>query len=48
MDIPLSIIFLKEGDTIVAYSPVLELSSYGKTEQEAKQAFEEAVEIFLE
>jgi len=39
---------LKEGDYLVAYCPVLELSSYGKTVEEAKQGFEGAIRIFIE
>jgi predicted RNase H-like HicB family nuclease len=39
---------LKEGDYLVAYCPMLELSSYGKTLEEAKQGFEGAMRIFIE
>ena len=40
-------IFVKDG-IHVAYTPMLELSSYGKSVDDAKKAFEEAVEIFFE
>ncbi len=46
--VEVSIIILKENGNFVAYCPALELSSYGDTEQEAREAFEEALEIFLE
>jgi len=39
---------LKEGDFLVAYCPMLELSSYGKTLEEARRAFEGAMRIFIE
>ncbi len=42
------VICLREEDYIVAYCPPLDLSSYGKTEDEAKKAFEEAFDIFIE
>jgi predicted RNase H-like HicB family nuclease len=42
-------VFLIEEDAQwVAWCPALEVSSYGDTEEEAKQAFEDAVEIFIE
>jgi len=49
-DIKLSIpVFItKEGDSYVTYSPALELSSYGDTIEEAKEAFEDAMQIFIE
>lgn len=42
------VVIVKEGDYFVAYCPPLELSSYGKTEAEARAAFEEAMQIFVE
>ncbi|UOR06226.1 hypothetical protein MUN82_03820 [Hymenobacter aerilatus] len=39
---------LKEGKHYVAYCPALELSSYGSSPEDAKEAFGEAIEIFLE
>ncbi len=42
------VVFVREGDYIVAYCPALELSAYGKTEAEAKKAFEETLEIFIQ
>lgn len=37
-----------DGDYVVSYCPSLELSSYGHTATEARRAFSEALEIFLE
>lgn len=44
--LPVSI--LKEGDSFIAYTPALDLSTVGDTFKEAQQRFEEAVEIFFE
>ncbi len=40
--------FIKDEDYIVANCPALELSSYGKTEEEARKRFAEALSIFIE
>jgi len=48
LQVGVQVIFLKEEDYIVAYAPALELSSYGKSEYEAKKAFEEVISIFIE
>ncbi len=39
---------IKDGDYIVAFAPALELSSYAKTPEQAKKAFNEALALFLE
>lgn len=44
--IPVSV--LKEGKDFVAYSPVLDLSTVGKTFENAKRMFGEAAQIFFE
>lgn len=44
----LSTLIIKEGKSFVAYSPALDLSTVGDTFDEAKNRFEEAVEIFFE
>ena len=41
------VLFLEEGDKIVAYSPALDLSTFGKTEKQAKKRFTEAAMIFV-
>jgi predicted RNase H-like HicB family nuclease len=43
-----TVMLYQQGDYVMAYCPALELSSYGKTEQEATAAFREALDIFLE
>ena len=40
--------FLREGKMYIAYSPALDLSTCGKTFQEAKENFTEAVTLFFE
>ena len=44
----LPVVVIKEGDSFVAYSPALDLSTVGKTFDEAKIRFGEAVQIFFE
>jgi len=39
---------IKDGDYIVSYCPALELSSFGKDEDDAKEGFEEALNIFFD
>lgn len=46
--VSVGVAFVREEDYVVAYCPALELSAYGKNEQSAKKAFEEALKIFLE
>lgn len=41
------VILFDEDDKVIAYSPVLDLSTYGKTEEQAHKRFTEAVLIFL-
>lgn len=44
--LPVSI--LREGDSFVAYTPALDLSTAGSTFEEAQKNFEEAVNIFFQ
>jgi len=44
----LSVLITKQGKSFVAYSPVLDLSTVGKTEMKAKKMFVEAVSLFFE
>lgn len=44
----LPVTFFKEAEAFVAYTPALDLSSYGQTFKEAEARFKEAVEIFFE
>lgn len=43
----LPLISFKDGEAIIIYSPALDISGYGSTEQEAKQSFGEAIEEFF-
>lgn len=42
------VLFIKEGETFVAFSPTLDLSSCGDTFDQAKRHFLEALDIFFE
>lgn len=44
----LPVSFLKEGKKFIAYSPALNLSTSGKTFEQAQNNFAEAVELFFE
>lgn len=44
--LPISII--KENDKFVAYTPALDISTYGHTYEEARKRFGELVEIFFD
>ncbi|OGH47789.1 MAG: hypothetical protein A3A51_03715 [Candidatus Levybacteria bacterium RIFCSPLOWO2_01_FULL_39_10] len=44
----LPVSFLKEGDSFIAYTPALDLSTSGDTFEEAQKNFVEAVNIFFE
>jgi len=46
--VKLPVSFLKDGDSFIAYTPVLDLSTAGKSFEEAQKRFTEAVQIFLE
>ncbi len=47
-DLNLSVTFLKEGDQFVAYAPALDLSTCGKTLEEARRRFGEAAVLFVD
>ncbi len=42
------VIFFKEGNKIVAWSPAIDLSTCGDTEEQARKRFAEAAKIFLD
>lgn len=44
--LPVSI--LKEGDSFIAFTPALDLSTVGDSFEQAQERFEEAVQIFFE
>jgi len=47
INVNVEVIVFQEDETWVAYCPALELSSYGDDENDAKQAFDEAMKIFI-
>jgi len=47
VNVSLEVELIKQGDYVVSYCPALELSSFGITEDEAKQGFDGALETFL-
>lgn len=46
--IKLTVSILKQRNRYIVYSPALDLSTSGKTEQEVKKRFAEAAMLFLE
>jgi predicted RNase H-like HicB family nuclease len=44
----LPVTFLREGRMIVAYTPALDISTCGRTYEEAKHNFEELLDIFFD
>ena len=47
-DVTLPVVVLREGKYFIAHSPVLDLSTSGKSFEETKKRFEEVVGIFFE
>jgi len=48
LEFKLPVSFLREGKKYVAYTPALDLSTSGRTYEEAKRRFREIVSIFFE
>ena len=48
IDFQLPVSFLKEDKRFIAYTPVLDLSTSGKTYAEARTRFEEIARLFFE
>ena len=44
----LTVMFYREGDKFIAFSPALKLSTCGDTEDQAKRRFEEMQTLFFE
>jgi hypothetical protein len=42
------VVFFEEGDKVIAYSPALDLSTFGNSEEQARKRFIEATTIFLD
>lgn len=47
LEFKLPVSILREGKKYIAYTPALDLSTSGKSYEEAKKRFEEIVNIFL-
>ena len=47
VEVQVDVVLLKDGEYYVALCPSLNVSSYGQTQKEAKQAFDEALKIFI-
>ena len=47
VEVQVDVLMLKDGEYYVALCPSLNVSSYGQTQKEAKQAFDEALKIFI-
>jgi len=45
--IKLTVNFIKDRKQVIAYSPALDISTVGKSEEHAKKRFQELVNIFL-
>ena len=48
VQVKLSVEFIKQENRYIAYSPALDLSTSGKTFEEAKKHFAEAATLFFE
>ncbi len=48
VNVSLEVQLIQEGDYIVSYCPALELSSFGITQEEAKEGFEGALHTFIQ
>jgi len=46
--VKLTVNFLREGNKFIAYSPAFDISTSGDSIEDAKQQFEELVDIFIE
>lgn len=48
IEMKLPVALIREGDKVVAYTPALDISTVGKDESQAKERFNELVNIFFE
>ncbi|MDQ3022498.1 MAG: hypothetical protein M3R36_18310 [Bacteroidota bacterium] len=48
IEVKLEIFFIKENNSIIAYSPSLDLSAYGNSISDAKKSFETTFKIYIE
>ncbi len=47
IDTKIPVIIFEEGSKIIAYSPAIDISTYGNTEEQARKRFIEAASIFF-
>jgi len=47
LGVELPVTFIEEGDSVVAYTPALDLSTCGKNRKDAERMFSEIVKIFF-
>ena len=47
VEVQVDVVLIKDGEYYVALCPSLNVSSYGQTQVEAKEAFNEALKIFI-
>jgi predicted RNase H-like HicB family nuclease len=48
LNVSLPVLIKKEGEVFVAYTPALDISTYGKSESKAKKSFDELVQTYFE
>src|SRR4051812_15766781 len=48
VEMHVSLLVFQQGDYYVAYCPSLELSSYGNSVEDAREGFDDAMNIYLE
>lgn len=42
------ILYLKEGDTFICYSPAFDLAAHGDSFEDAEQSFAQSLKLFIE
>ncbi|HUO56073.1 MAG TPA: hypothetical protein VMU27_01410 [Candidatus Paceibacterota bacterium] len=47
ISVELPVSFIEEGNSVIAYTPALDLSTCGKSRKEAHEMFQEIVKIFF-
>lgn len=48
LEVSFPVLIKKESNVFVAYTPALDISTYGRTENKAKKSFDELVSVFFE
>lgn len=47
LNVTVDVYLFKDGDSYISYSPALDLSGYGATEQEAKESFSIVIDEYI-